>query len=287
MRIAIQGEPGSFSEQAALRLHPDAATVSCGSFAEQFATFRKGRADRALVPVENTLYGSVGEVLDLLLQTPGFVVAEIKLRIVHNLILPPGGDLRRVRRVLSHPVALLQCRRFLARHPQWQPIAAYDTAGSVKQLTEHPAAGAAAIASARAARLYGARIARRGIEDHRHNFTRFVLLAPEPAALGPGPTKISAVFALPNRPGALFKGLRALADEGINLIHIESRPVYGKPWQYRFFIDIDADLRQPPARRALRRLEKGCLDFRLLGAFTMHPKQNKNLNYSGRGLEKH
>lgn len=269
MIIAIQGEAGSFSEEAALQLHPQARTLSCGSFPELFAAFRAGRAERALVPIENTLAGSIGENLDLLQRSPGFIVGEIQLRIQHHLLVHPRAVDGRIQRVLSHAVALQQCRRFLARHPDWEPVPFYDTAGSIKHLMETGELTGAAIAGRRAAATYGARIAQRGIEDNKRNFTRFLLLAPTPA--GPGTmNKISVVFNLRNQPGALFAALGALAREGISLSRIESRPVAGKPWEYSFFVDILADPKQAPTRRALRALEKHSTDFRLFGAYAAH-----------------
>jgi prephenate dehydratase len=238
MKIAIQGEPGSFSNEVALKLVPGAEIVPCSLSVEVFAALDSGKADAAAIPIENSLAGSVLEHFDLLLAHNVKVVQETLLRIRHNLIAISGVSIHEIERVYSHPVALAQCRRFLAAHPKMKSIAFYDTAGSVKQLVEQNDRHAAAIASEAAARTYGAEVLQAGIEDNPENYTRFFLVhRSSDAVVESGANKISIAFSLANRPGSLVAALSALSAQGTNLTKIESRPVQGKPWEYIFYVD--------------------------------------------------
>jgi prephenate dehydratase len=238
MRIAIQGEPGSFSHEAALKLVADAEIVPCSLSAEVFSALAGETADAAVIPIENSLAGPVSEHYDLLLTHDVKVEQETLLRIRHNLIAIYGAETGGIDRVFSHPVALAQCRRFLAAHPRMEAFAFYDTAGSVKQLVELRDRHAAAIASEEAARYYGADILEAGIEDNAENFTRFFLVRPAAIAVAdPQANKISVAFSVENRPGSLVAALSALSAKGTNLTKIESRPVHGKPWEYVFYVD--------------------------------------------------
>jgi prephenate dehydratase len=201
MKIAIQGEPGSFSHEAALKLVPAAEIVPCALSAEVFAALSSGSVDAAVIPIENSLAGSVAEHFDLLLVHDVTVERETLLRIRHNLIAIAGAAINQIDRVFSHPVALAQCRRFLAAHPRMEAFAAYDTAGSVKQLVELRDRRAAAIASEAAARYYGANILAAGIEDNPENYTRFFLVRRSAQATpDPEASKISVAFSLEHRP---------------------------------------------------------------------------------------
>jgi prephenate dehydratase len=238
MKIAIQGEPGSFSHEAALKFVPDAKILPCSLSVEVFAALDKGTADAAAIPIENSLAGSVLEHFDLLLAHDVKVVRETPLRIRHNLIALDGVSIDEIDHVYSHPVALAQCRRFLAAHPAMRATAFYDTAGSVKHLVEQRDSHAAAIASEAAARIYGAQVLERDIEDNPENYTRFFLvLRAGDAQADPDANKLSLAFSLENRPGSLVAALSALAAQGTNLTKIESRPVQGKPWEYIFYVD--------------------------------------------------
>ncbi len=238
MRIAIQGEPGSFSHDAALKLADQATIVPCTLSAEVFAALTDGKVEAAVIPIENSLAGSVSEHFDLLLAHDVKVERETLLRIRHNLIAIPGVTTDQIDRVFSHPVALAQCRRFLAEHPAMKALAFYDTAGSVKQLVELRDRHAAAIASEAAAEYYGAEILQAGIEDNPENFTRFFLVRRTAEAVAdPESNKISLAFSVENRPGSLVAVLNELAALGTNLTKIESRPVHGKPWEYIFYVD--------------------------------------------------
>ncbi|HTW60378.1 MAG TPA: prephenate dehydratase [Terracidiphilus sp.] len=237
-RIAIQGEPGSFSHEAALKLVAQAEIVPCSLSAEVFSALASGAVDAAVIPIENSLAGSVAEHFDLLLVHDVTVEQETLLRIRHNLIAIAGAAADQIDRVFSHPVALAQCRRFLAAHPRMEAFAAYDTAGSVKQLVELRDLRAAAIASEQAARYYGAEILEAGIEDNPENYTRFFLVRRSAQARpDPEANKISLAFSLEHRPGSLVDALSALSALGTNLTKIESRPVPGKPWEYVFYVD--------------------------------------------------
>jgi len=264
MRIAIQGEPGSFSHEAALKLVNGAEIAPCALSAEVFAALDSGAADAAAIPIENSLAGSVLEHFDLLLKHDVKVVRETLVRIRHNLIGIAGARMGEIERVYSHAVALAQCRRFLAGHPGMKPIAFYDTAGSVKQLVSLGEKNAAAIASAQAAEFYGAEILARGIEDDAENYTRFFLVrrAGE-AETDPESNKMSVAFTLEHRPGSLVAALSAL---GTNLTKIESRPVPGKPWEYIFYVDCQIGSVEE-GTRALDALRAHCGIVRELGHY--------------------
>jgi prephenate dehydratase len=267
MKIAIQGEPGSFSHEAALKLVPGAELVPCAVSMEVFAALDAGAADAAVIPIENSLAGSVLEHFDLLLAHDVKVVRETLLRIRHNLIGIAGASIGEIDRVFSHPVALAQCRRFLAGHPQMKAIAFYDTAGSVKQLVETRDKNAAAIASEAAAMHYGAQVLAADIEDNPENYTRFFLVRPSgEARTDPGANKMSVAFSLEHRPGSLVAALSALSAQGTNLTKIESRPVRGKPWEYVFY--VDCQIRTPEeGARALDALGAHCGMVKELGRY--------------------
>jgi len=266
MKIAIQGELGSFSHEAAQAMLPSATVVPCARSRDVFDRVARGAATGAVIAVENSLAGSVAEHLDLLLGRDVHVVREFRLRIVHNLIALPGTKLADVRRVFSHPVALDQCRDLFTKNPRLKPEPFYDTAGSVKHVMAERLTDAAAIASRRAAEVYGARILKAGIEDDKKNFTRFFLIHHGKARPGRGADKTSLAFILKSLPGALFKALSVFALRDIDLSKIESRPLRGRPWEYAFFVDLlrgdDED-----ARNALRHLGEVAELVKVLGIY--------------------
>jgi prephenate dehydratase len=270
---AFQGERGAFSEEAARRLlGPEVTPVPCARFEDVLRSLVEKRVDAAILPIENTLHGSVHENYDHLQNFDVVITGETRVRIVHNLIALPGVKARQVRRVYSHPVALNQCLRFFSEHPEYEKHAHYDTAGSVKMLAEQQLRDAAAIASASAARIYGARILERSIEDDRQNFTRFFLLRrPEDARAvrvkrARVTWKTSLVFTTRNVPGSLFRCLSAFALRDLNLAKIESRPLRGKPWEYLFYLDFLGHVEDPVVRNALSHL-KEIAEWRLLGCY--------------------
>jgi prephenate dehydratase len=267
MHIAIQGEPGSFSHEAALKFFPQATILACALSSEVFSAVAEGRVDAAAIPIENSLAGSVVEHYDLLLTHDVSVERELLLRIRHNLIAVPGSSLDQILRVYSHPVALAQCRRFLEQHPQIEAIPFYDTAGSVKQLVELRDRSSAGIASAQAAIHYGGEILAADIEDNPENYTRFFLIRRRSQVVAdPHADKVSLAFTVENRPGTLVAALQVFAGQGTNLTKIESRPVHGQPWQYVFYADYQLST-ATSANAALKLLADHCSMVKELGRY--------------------
>lgn len=225
---------------AALELAPACDILPCTASTDVFTALLEDRAQCAVLPIENTLHGSVTEHYDLLLTNPVRIEAEGLLQIRHNLIAAPGVELSAIRTVLSHPVALNQCRKFLAGFAQARALPFYDTAGSVKHIMENSLRDTAGLAPELAAEEYGANILLRGVEDHAQNFTRFHLIrrSEDRSSAPANPDKLSVAFALEHRPGTLVTALQALAAAGVNLTRIESRPVPGQPWEYIFFVEF-------------------------------------------------
>ncbi len=267
MQIAIQGELGSFSHEAALVFDPAATIQPCVLSAEMFRLLEAGEVDAAVAPIENSLAGSVVEHYDLLWHHHVLVEQELRLRIKHCLIAMADSEIDTVHRVYSHPVALAQCRRFFAEHPGMEAIPFYDTAGSVKQLMELRDRHVGAVASAHAAVQYGARVMQEGIEDDPENYTRFFLLKREDALESQGViTKTSLAFTVAHRPGTLVEALQILGAEKANLTKIQSRPVHGQPWHYVFYVDCQVD-GEGMADRVLAGLRSHCSVVRELGRY--------------------
>jgi prephenate dehydratase len=278
LRTAFQGELGAFSQVAARQLAgEDCIPVPMQTFEELFVSVVNGKCHCAVIPIENTLHGSVHENYDHLLKYDLPIRGETFVRIVHNLIVPLGVKFSQVRRVYSHPVALNQCRRFFEENPQIEKTPFYDTAGSVKMVMAEGLKDAAAIASANAAQIYGAKILKRSIEDDRENFTRFFLLERPKrrsravvAEAGLKTTKrfkTTVVFTMRNLPGALFRSLSAFALRDLNLTKIESRPLRGKPWEYLFYLDFIGHIEEPACRNALNHLGELADMLRVLGCY--------------------
>jgi prephenate dehydratase len=237
MKVAIQGELGAFSHEAARRMVPDCTIVPCARSREVFNRLKSGSVPIAVIPIENSLAGSVAEHFDLLLTHNFFIQKEFRLRIVHNLIAAPGVKLRDIRQAYSHPVALDQCRDFFRKNGNIEASPFYDTAGSVKYVTEKKIQDAAGIAGKQAAAVYKGKILASGIEDDKKNFTRFFLIRRKRSVLK-GANKTSIAFRLKNVPGALYKALSVFALRDISLSKIESRPMRGRPWEYVFYADF-------------------------------------------------
>ena len=252
---------------AALTLAPECEILPCAVSTDVFAALLEDRAQCAVLPIENTLHGAVTEHYDLLLKNRVRIDAEGLLQIRHNLIAAPGVKLSEIRTVLSHPVALNQCRKFLASFTQAHALPFYDTAGSVMHIMEESLTDTAGLAPELAAEEYGAHILLRGVEDHAQNFTRFHLIRraedPAPAV---EPDKLSVAFALEHRPGTLVMALQALASAGVNLTRIESRPVPGQPWEYVFFVEFRFP-DTPTADAALNALRSEARMVRELGRY--------------------
>ncbi len=268
-RIAIQGERGSNSHMAALEMLGAVEVVACSVSAEVMEAVLTQRVDAAVLPIENSLHGSVAEHYDLLLEHPVRIDGESLLRIRHHLIAAPGVKLEEIRSVLSHPVALSQCRRFLGGFTQAKPVPFYDTAGSVKHVMEAGLRDTAGIAPELAAKEYGAAVLVEGIEDHAQNYTRFHLLRRSADARPEGlaaANKLTLAFAVEHRPGTLVAALERLRDVGVDLTKIESRPVPGRPWEYVFYVELRyAD--EAMADQAVRALEPHCGMVKELGRY--------------------
>ncbi len=287
IKVAIQGELGSFSHEAAERMLPRCTVVPCARSIEVFDRVQAGSVSAAVIPIENSLAGTVAEHADLLVTRDVFIQSEFLLRIVHNVIAAPGVKLGAIRKVLSHPVALDQCRDFFRHHPRIEPVPFYDTAGSVKHVVGHRLQDAAGIAGRHAAREYSGKILQAGVEDDKRNFTRFFLIRKAGARSGAIPTykkgsaasarghqrliprganKTSIAFKVKNLPGALFKSLSVFALRDISLSKIESRPMRGRPWEYVFYVDfLRGD--DEPARNALRHLGEVAEFVKVLGIY--------------------
>ncbi len=266
-RVAFQGERGAFSEEAAVKLLGERIElVARPTFEAMFAAISEGAADLVLAPVENSLAGSIHRCYDLLLESKLTIAAEVILPIVHHLIGPSGASLEQVRSVQSHPVALAQCTRFFEEHPGIQRLVAEDTGGSVREVVRGGHAARAAIASRRAAEIYGGSVLQSHLEDHRENYTRFWLLAgSSPVPQGAG--KISLAVFLLHQPGALFRALEPMARRNIDLVKIESRPLIGHPWEYCFYLDLLAPPDAPETQAALADLRARTREVRTLGCY--------------------
>ncbi len=268
MRVAFQGEPGAYSEEAAVALYgADLELLACETFDEVFEAVEAKDCERGVVPLENSLAGSIHRNYDLLLRHSLYIVGEHDLRVSHCLIAHPGVRLEDVRRVYSHPQALAQCEGSLAALAGVEVISAPDTAGSVRLVRERGWQDAAAIASESAARLYGMQVLRRGFEDEKTNFTRFVALGREQAPTSGGERKTSLAFAGKNEPGLLFRCLSAFALRSIDLSKIESRPIRGVPWQYVFYLDFAGGMDEERCQRAVDQLNEMATFVRVFGSY--------------------
>jgi 3-deoxy-7-phosphoheptulonate synthase len=240
-RIAFQGERGAYSEMATLNyFHFEVETLPQRSFQDVFDAVLEGKVEYGIVPLENSLAGSIHENYDLFLRYPDIkIVGETKLRIVHSLIGLPDATIEGIRKVFSHPQGLAQCARFLDEHPYMEKVPFYDTAGSVAYVAKEGKKEYAAIAHEGAARIYGMKVLKSGIETNPLNYTRFAILARAELEVGESPNKASIVFSTPDKPGSLFRCMKVLADRSLNMKKLESRPIAGKPWQYMFYVDLE------------------------------------------------
>ncbi|MFO0984408.1 MAG: prephenate dehydratase [Planctomycetota bacterium] len=264
------GEPGAYSEEAVAAMFGRAASsLPCPQFGDVFAALRRGAANAAAVPIENSTAGSVTEVYDALADheemIEGIIVGETVLAVRHCLLVLPGVTMNDLRRVASHPQALAQCRRFLGTHGL-EPVAASDTAGAARELscTRDPATGV--LASGRAAERYRLAILRESVQDDARNATRFLALATRPPA-GVVGDKTSFLLELRHVPGAMATCLEPLAEQGVNVTKIESRPIPDRPWHYRFFLDVEHPPDAPLARQIIASVTRQCLWHRHLGTY--------------------
>jgi prephenate dehydratase len=266
VRIAFQGEPGAYSEAAAIRFSDHADLLPCESFDDVFQAVASGKATHGILPVENSIGGSIHRNYDLLLEHDLPIVGEVQHEITHNLLVLPGTPLERIKRIYSHPQALAQCERFLRSLPGVAVEATYDTAGSAKLVKEKALTDAAAIASERAAKVFGLEILKPEIQDFSDNITRFLLVS-RTADADLQADKTTVVFSLPNEPGALFKALSVFALRDIDLTKIESRPIRGRPWEYLFYVDLPVGRHDLRCARALVHLAEFARSMRTLGSY--------------------
>ncbi len=269
-RVAFQGEHGAFSELALRRyfLSDSVESVPCADFRSVFESVLAGNSRYGIIPIENSLSGSIHENYDYLLQYPDIrIVGEKKIRIIHNLIGFEGTDLQEIEEIYSHPQGLAQCGRFLESLPQARRVPFYDTAGSVAHVKESGNRKYAAIASAQAAKAYGLTVLKEAIETNPRNYTRFFVIARQEEPAEPGADMASVVFSTPDKPGALFHCLQILADERLNMKKLESRPIAGKPWEYMFYVDLELSPDESQYSNAFERLSEATDDFRVLGVF--------------------
>lgn len=265
-KVAFQGERGAYGEMAALQYFPSATLVPLKSFADVFEAAEGGRVAYAVIPVENSIEGSVGEVYDLLLLTKLKAVGEVYQRIHHCLIANKGGKISQIKSVYSHPQALGQCRGYL-RRKKLEPLPAYDTAGAVKMVKERGMQDSAAIASKHAAVLYGMEILAEGIEDRKNNYTRFLVLARSGAEKVGRKYKTSMIFSIKHVPGALFGILGEFALRRLNLTKIESRPTKETPWEYNFYVDFEGHIGDKAVKQALSAVRPKTSYFKVLGSY--------------------
>jgi 3-deoxy-7-phosphoheptulonate synthase len=266
-RAGFLGEMGTFSHKACTQYFGmKVAAVPMSSFRAIFDAIKEGKTNFGVVPLENSLAGSIHENYDLLLEYDFRIIGEITLRIMHHLIGHPGAELQDVKRVFSHPQVFQQCRQFLDRHDGLELVSAQDTATAVKQIKEGGALTDAAIASKEAGEIHGMVVMEEGIETNPRNYTRFVVIGTQQLENGPR-HKSSLIYSTGNRPGALFETLKVFSEQGINLVKLESRPIHGKPWEYMFYVDVEADVESDSFKPVLRTLEENTDYLRILGSY--------------------
>lgn len=266
IKVAFQGEIGAYSEEAAFKFFgKKIETIPCKTFSDVFKIVEKKKADYGIIPIENSLEGSIGQNYDLLLKSKLKIFGETILRIKHCLIAEKGVRLKSVKKVYSHSQALGQCREFLEKL-NFELIPFYDTAGSVKMIKEEKLKDSAAIASERAARAYNLKILRKGIEANPNNYTRFFIIS-KGEKKRTGKDKTSIVFSTEHIPGALFKALRPFTEHNINLTKIESRPILKKPWEYNFYLDFEGHWAEKKIKKILEELKKSITFLKILGSY--------------------
>ena len=265
--VAFQGEPGAFSEKALVSWFGEKVeTVACSDFRDVFEKVEDGECPYGVIPLENSLAGSVHANFQHLLEYDVSIVGELKLRVVHNLIAHPGTRVEDLRRVYTHPQAAAQCELYLRSHPDWSVLQVYDTAGSVKMIRDEKILDGAAIASAGAAKEFGLEVLEEGIENDPRNYTRFIVIAKDPPENREA-SKVSLAYQTKDEAGSLLRTLEIFAEKKINLSKLESCPIPGKPWEYLFYVDLAGSLEETSVREALEELRKATTTLKVLGSY--------------------
>ena len=266
-RVVYQGVPGAYSEQACLNFFGEGVgAAGLEQFEDCFLALREGRADYAVLPIENSSTGAIRQIYDLLTQYECYMVGETTVRVEHCLMALPGATLDTITHVYSHEQGLFQCERYLNTHSDWKQVPQADTAGSAQMVADSGDITKAAICSERAAQLYGLNILARAINHNSHNTTRFVVVSPR-LELRPGADKISTLFVLPHEAGSLHEVLTVFAIHGLNMVKLESRPLPERSWQYMFFLEFTGQPDDPAVNDALHELAQTTGEFRVLGWF--------------------
>ncbi|MDP8023710.1 MAG: prephenate dehydratase [Nitrososphaeria archaeon] len=266
VRVSFQGERGAYSEEAVINFFGNEVDfLPLPYLSDVFRSVESSSSDYAVVPIENSLEGSVSETYDLLLNSSVKIVGESILRVRHCFMIHPEAELSGIKEVWSHPQALSQCRKFIEKM-KLKPVPFYDTAGSAKAISEKGILTAGAIASCRAASFYNLKVVEKGIEDSENNFTRFIVIGTKEVKKGQN-NKTSLIFGTPHSPGSLYRALKVFADSGINLTKIESRPTKAKPWEYYFFVDFVGNVDDQKVKDALEELKKVTTFIKLLGSY--------------------
>lgn len=266
-RVLYQGEPGAYAEEAAADFFgEDCRREHVAGWEDIFAALRDGKADYGVLPIENSSTGSINQVYDLLAKYGAYIVGEQTVRVNHCLLAPRGAEISALRQVFSHEQGLLQCDEYLKAHPDWERNALRNTAAAAKFVAQCGDRANAAIGSRRCAALYGLDILAEGINFNRENFTRFVVVSPV-MELRENREKVSLLFTLSHQSGTLYRLLSVFAHEGLNLMKLESRPIPGRPWEYRFFVDFTGDLSEPGMAERLRDAAESAENFRVLGNY--------------------
>ncbi|MHC1745465.1 MAG: 3-deoxy-7-phosphoheptulonate synthase [Syntrophobacteraceae bacterium] len=265
--VCFHGVPGSFSHKACMQFFgPDVPQQSCNAFREIFENVQTGAAAFGIVPVENSLTGSIHENYDLFLEYDVSIVGEVIIRVMHNLITREGASEDAIKRVYSHPQVFQQCREFLEKHPGWDCVACKDTATAVQRVKENKDLEEAAIGSKEAAELFHMTVLREGIETNPRNFTRFVVIAQQDLLEGPK-NKSSIIYSVSDKPGSLHETLKIFAESSVNLVKLESRPIHSKPWEYLFYADVEIDITDGQYAALLNALKSKTEYLKILGSY--------------------
>lgn len=273
-KVIYQGEPGCNSDVASNKFFPkEIKRIGVRTFKDIFEMVKKEKETYGVVPVENSLTGSIHQNYDLLLDYDVWVIGAVRLRIEHNLLAPTGTDIKSIKEVWSHPEALAQCRDFLSTHPEYKVVSVYDTAGAAKIVKEQKVRDVAIIAGPQVAKLYNFKKLKKNIESHPDNFTRFLIISKDRKIYTGENARTMFVFGVKNEPGVLFRCLSIFALRNIDLTKLESRAVMGKPYEYLFYIDFKGSMEDENCNHAVKTLKEVVKYFKLLGSYMVKDKK--------------